>query len=62
MLWIFLPAYNEAKALSHLLPKIAQTIGEHPQAYRVVVVNDGSTDETASILNEFHKTDRKSVV
>lgn len=45
-----LPAYNEQTDLPSLLDKIKTTLGDEP--YRLVVINDGSTDETASILKK----------
>lgn len=50
MIWIFLPAYNEEKALPRLLSKIKKDLSGHP--YRVVVVNDGSLDKTTDILKK----------
>ncbi len=51
MIWIFVPAFNEEQSLPRLLPKIAEAMKD--QAYRVVVVNDGSTDQTGARLDEF---------
>lgn len=51
MIWLFLPAYNEADSLPSLLPKIAETMTGH--SYRIVVVDDGSRDRTPEILEEF---------
>ncbi len=45
---IILPAKNEAASLKTLLPKLAQT---HPQA-EIIVVNDGSTDDTLFVCEE----------
>jgi glycosyltransferase involved in cell wall biosynthesis len=42
---IILPAKNEAEGLSRLLPELCR---EFPEA-EIIVVNDGSTDETADI-------------
>lgn len=42
---IILPAYNEAESLGALLGEIRQYTPEYP----VVVVNDGSTDNTAQV-------------
>lgn len=50
MIWIFLPAYNEAASLPRLLPKLDATLQERNLDYRLVVVNDGSIDQTAEIL------------
>ncbi len=51
MIWVLLPAYNEEDSLPILLPKIANTLNGKP--YRVVVVNDGSCDGTADVLEQF---------
>ena len=50
MIWIILPAYNEEASLPKLLPKIDAALRERKMDYRLVVVNDGSTDATAQIL------------
>jgi len=51
MIWVFIPAYNEEGSLPNLLPKIAKILDEQP--YRVVLVNDGSTDGTQKVLESF---------
>lgn len=56
MIWILLPAYNEAKSLPILLPKIDQTLREHHQQYRIVVVDDGSSDQTPVLLDRYIET------
>jgi dolichol-phosphate mannosyltransferase len=50
MIWIVLPAYNEEASLPKLLPKIDAALRERRLDYRLIVLNDGSTDETAAIL------------
>lgn len=47
-----LPAYNEAKALPQLLDRIEDSMLEADLPYEIIVVDDGSTDETASIALE----------
>ncbi|MDK2982082.1 MAG: dolichol-phosphate mannosyltransferase [Chloroflexota bacterium] len=59
MIWILLPAYNEETDLPNLLVKIKDVMAG--QEYRLVVVNDGSTDSTANIL-EKSKNDLNLVV
>ena len=49
-IWVVLPAYNEADALPVLLPRLAATLGERREDFRLVVVDDGSTDGSAAIL------------
>lgn len=51
MLWIMIPAFNEEKALPRLLPKIAKVL--EAESYRIVVVNDGSTDQTQCVLEKY---------
>ena len=50
LVWIILPAFNEAEALKKLLPKIHDSFGAVAQEYRIIVVNDGSNDATADVL------------
>ncbi len=56
MLWIFLPAYNEEDSLPSLLPSVDETLTKRGISYRMVVVNDGSTDQTADILAKYAET------
>lgn len=50
MLWILLPAFNEEDSLRVLIPKIGQYLHGASIEYRIVVVNDGSVDATATVL------------
>ena len=52
MITIFLPAYNEERDIVSLLLRIREEMeGQHLVPYRVLVVNDGSTDGTLAVLN-----------
>ncbi|HET9706246.1 MAG TPA: glycosyltransferase, partial [Vicinamibacterales bacterium] len=53
MIWIVLPAYNEEQALPKLLPKLDEALRRHGEPYRIVVVDDGSSDGTPEILERF---------
>ncbi|MBF0509926.1 MAG: glycosyltransferase [Deltaproteobacteria bacterium] len=53
MILVLLPAYNEARALLALLPKIKRTLESLDTAYTVVVCNDGSRDGTKPLLDMF---------
>jgi dolichol-phosphate mannosyltransferase len=50
MIYIVLPAYNEEDALPELARKIDYVMKEMGASYRIVVVNDGSSDNTGSLL------------
>jgi len=54
MLYIVLPAYNEAAALPSLLEDIEQNCAPIP--HQIVVVNDGSTDRTLEVVHKYSTT------
>ncbi len=45
------PAYNEAANLSQLLAALERVLREQGHPYEIVIVNDGSTDDTVGVLN-----------
>jgi glycosyltransferase involved in cell wall biosynthesis len=47
---VVLPAYNEGAALPHVLDELGQYLD---QSYEVLVVDDGSTDDTADVAERF---------
>ena len=49
-LTVFFPAYNDAPSLPGLLARTFATLEAHVADYEVIVVNDGSRDETAGVL------------
>ena len=51
-IWIVLPAYNEEGALGNLLERVDEALTEESLPYRILVVDDGSTDRTAEIALE----------
>jgi dolichol-phosphate mannosyltransferase len=52
VVWIVLPAYNEQEALSPLLDAIQQALEPARVHYSVIVVDDGSRDNTAGVVGE----------
>ncbi|MDR3703706.1 MAG: glycosyltransferase family 2 protein [Candidatus Sulfopaludibacter sp.] len=52
---VFFPAYNDAPSLPGLLQKTFATLERHVTDYEVIVVNDGSQDRTAQVLDELSR-------
>lgn len=50
MIYICIPAYNEAATVGVLLWKVRQVMNEFRRDYELLVLDDGSTDETQEIL------------
>jgi dolichol-phosphate mannosyltransferase len=51
--FIVLPAYNEGPTLARLFGRIDEVMTDAGLPYRVVIVDDGSTDDTLAIANGF---------
>ncbi len=49
---VFFPAYNDAPSLPLLISRTFETLKEHVADYEVIVVNDGSYDNTGDVLAE----------
>jgi cellulose synthase/poly-beta-1,6-N-acetylglucosamine synthase-like glycosyltransferase len=47
---IVIPAYNESARIGHALEEVLRTLDEKRWNAEVLVVNDGSTDNTAAIV------------
>jgi dolichol-phosphate mannosyltransferase len=51
--FVVLPAYNEEQALPQLLARIGTTFQALANDYEIVIVDDGSSDNTQSIARDF---------
>ncbi|MCC6509818.1 MAG: glycosyltransferase family 2 protein, partial [Pirellulaceae bacterium] len=49
---VVLPAFNEAEALVRLIPRIVETLSESFWDFDILVVNDGSSDDTIEVTRE----------
>ena len=53
MIYVMLPAYNEERALPLLLDSFSKLFEEHHLSYNVIIVDDGSTDNTALVAEQY---------
>jgi len=53
MIIIVLPAYNEADSISGLLENFCQVFAEEAREWRIILVDDGSTDGTEAVARSF---------
>ena len=53
MLYICIPAFNEAETIGLVLWKIRKVFQEFPRDYALAVYDDGSTDATAEVLKPY---------
>jgi len=49
---VFFPAYNDAPSLPSLVTKTFEVLNQITSDFEVIVVNDGSFDTTAEVLDE----------
>lgn len=52
---VVVPAYNEEQRLPENLPKIMHYLRQQPYSWEIIVVDDGSDDSTARIVEELQK-------
>jgi glycosyltransferase involved in cell wall biosynthesis len=50
LIYICIPAYDEAATIGVLLWKIRQVMSDFPRDYELLVLNDASTDQTEDVL------------
>lgn len=53
MIFVLLPAYNEAQSFPFLIPKIDDCLKTAGYDYRILICDDGSTDNTRKVAEEF---------
>ena len=58
---VVVPAFNEGVLLSHLVGRLREVLGALDLEYEILIVNDGSTDETQFVLEELSDSDPRLV-
>ena len=49
-LFIVIPAYNEQENIEELVSEWYPIIDDKPKGSKLIIINDGSTDNTGSVL------------
>lgn len=55
MLYVCIPAFNEAPTIGLLLWRIRRVFQQYSREHEIVVFNDGSTDDTVDVLKPYHE-------
>jgi len=53
---VFFPAYNDAPSLPALIGKTFEVLNRHVRDFEVIVVNDGSADDTGAVLERLRES------
>ena len=56
---IVIPMFNESENVESTLIRVEEALASFNGAYEIIVVNDGSSDNTLEILNKLKEQDRK---
>jgi glycosyltransferase involved in cell wall biosynthesis len=56
---VVIPVYNEAPNLEPLCRELTETLTEWGQPFEIVLVDDGSTDESFAVLTRLHAADKR---
>jgi glycosyltransferase involved in cell wall biosynthesis len=56
---VFLPAYNEAENIKPVVLRVRDVLEKVSDTWEILIVNDGSKDNTAEILSDISEKDRR---
>lgn len=57
LLSVVVPAFNEEKNVPHLYRRLCAVLGNAGWAFELIIVDDGSTDDTAGAIKRLHEID-----
>ena len=60
-LTIIVPAYNEAKTIAEILDKVIETPISYSMVKEIVIVNDGSKDNSQAIIDEYFAKNKEKI-
>lgn len=53
---VVVPVYNEEESLPHLIPWIEKVMATHQYSYEIILIDDGSKDDSWKVINDIHST------
>jgi glycosyltransferase involved in cell wall biosynthesis len=56
---VVIPAYNESQNLEQVVQDCAKFLDSHVEDWEILIVNDGSTDDTGFIAKELHTQNKQ---
>jgi polyisoprenyl-phosphate glycosyltransferase len=59
---VVIPVYNEEEAVAHFHEQLRQALDSLPHRFRVIYVNDGSTDQTDTVLQQIAAGDKRVMI
>lgn len=59
---VIIPSFNEADSLPHLVKEITDVMTEKKYSYEIIIINDGSTDNSRKYLDNLSASDKKCKV